>query len=86
MPEEKEESFTDVLHELEKNKFAKSVVEKLHEQSKLNMWITITAVIAVLLTILLLNYGGKLTEESNGWIIAAIVGYVFGRGSQNIRL
>lgn len=86
MPRNEEESLTDVLRELEKNKFAKSVLEKLHMQSKMNMWVTITSVLAVLVTILLLNWGGKLTEESNGWIIAAIVGYVFGRGSQNMRL
>lgn len=77
----KEETFTDILHELEKNKFAKLVMERWSEQSKRNMQTTITIVIAVLLTILLLNWGEKLSVESNGWIIAALIG-LFGRGSQ----
>jgi len=25
---------------------------------------------------------GKLTVESNGWILAALVGYLYGRGTQ----
>ena len=76
------ESIKELLHELEKNKFVKFVTEKLNEQAKLQKQTTLLIAIAVLGTILLLNWGSKLTPESNGWIIAALIGYLFGRGQK----
>jgi len=76
------ESVSDVLRELDNNKFAKAVMERLEIQSKRNMQTTLIIVLAVLATLLLLNWGEKLTSEANGWIIAALIGYLFGRGTQ----
>lgn len=78
-----DESLTEILHELEKNKFVKLLMERWHEQTKLRMQNTLIVVSAVLITILLLNFWGKLSMESNGWIIAALIGYLFGRSSPN---
>jgi hypothetical protein len=86
MPRNEEESFTDILRELDKNKFVRLILERWNEQAKRNMQTTIVIVLAVLATILILNWWGKLSVESNGWVIAALIGYLFGRGSQNMRL
>jgi cytochrome b len=68
-----------LLSMLEKTKFVKQFIEGWREQSKRNMQTTIIIVVAILATILLLNLLGKLSTESNGWIIAALIGYLFGR-------
>jgi hypothetical protein len=57
-------------------------MERWYERAKMNTIMTALIVFAVLLTILLLNWGGKLSMESNGWIIAALIGYLFGRVNQ----
>jgi len=75
-------SINELLHELEKNKFVKSLMNQWHELAKMRMQTTLLIVIVVLVTMLLLNLGGKLTPESNGWLLAALIGYLFGRGIQ----
>lgn len=81
------ESIIEVLHALEKSKFvkqlAKQFMENWREQSKRSMKTTTIIVIALLATILLLNLLGKLSMEANGWIIAALIGYLFGRSVQH---
>ena len=73
------ESIKKVLRELDKNKLVKFVVERWNEQAKLQKYATLAVVLAMLGTIILLNLWNKLTLESNGWIIAALMGYLFGR-------
>jgi xanthine/uracil permease len=74
------EQIKKVLQALEKSKLVKRVVEYWYEQPKIHARTTIIIVSLVLLTILLLNLMGKLSMESNGWIIALLLGYLFGRG------
>jgi len=76
------EGIKEILRELEKNKFCKFVAEQLSEQEKIQKITTILIIIAVLLTIVVLNWWNKLTPESNGWILAALIGYLFGRGQK----
>lgn len=76
------QSINELLRELENNKFVKSLTEHWHKLAEARMRTTLLIVFAVLATILLLNLGGKLTPESNGWILAALLGYLFGRGTQ----
>jgi len=71
------------LRELEKSKFAKFIAQRWDEQAKMRMKTTLLITCVVLATILLLNWGAKLSQEANGWLLAALVGYLFGRGSQN---
>ena len=82
MADDDYEGIRKVLQELDKNKFVKYLTDKLHEQSKMQMLTTAFIVSAVLAVLLLLNWGDKLTQESNGWIIAALMGYLFGRGQK----
>ena len=82
MAQDDYEGVKKLLQELEKSKFAKQCIDYWHEQAKMHMQTTLIIVAAVLITILLLNWGGKLTVESNGWIIAALLGYLFGRGQK----
>lgn len=82
MAKKNEESITEVLHELDKNQFIKQALASWLVQSKKKMWTTLAVVSAILVTVLLLNWGGKLSMESNGWILAALIGYLFGRGTQ----
>jgi len=74
------ERVKEVLQELEKSKFIKHIAEMWNEQAKLQKKATLVVVLAILSAIVLLNLWGKLTPESNGWIIAALIGYLFGRG------
>ena len=76
------EQINKILRELEKNKFVKLLMERWFERAKMSSIMTALTVFAILLTILLLNLMGKLTMESNGWIIAALIGYLFGRVNQ----
>ena len=82
MAQDDYEGIKNLLRELEKNKFAKHVAGLWDEQVKLQKKATLVVVLAVLVTIVLLNLWGKLTSESNGWIIAALIGYLFGRGQK----
>lgn len=75
----KEETVTDILQELKKNKFAKSALDKWSEHAKSNRQVTFLLVLAILITMLILNWCGKMTTESNGWLLAALIGYLFGR-------
>ncbi len=83
MEKDDAKSVNEILRELEKNKFVKMLMERWHELSKARMQTTTILVFAILITMLLLNLGGKLSTESNGWILAALIGYLFGRGTQN---
>ena len=82
MAKDDAESINKVLRELEKNKFVKRYMEQQRELSKAHMRTTIIIVGTILVTMLLLNWGGKLSMESNGWLLAALMGYLFGRGIQ----
>lgn len=77
-----DESLTELLQELDKNKFVKSIAEKWQEQSKTNAKLTLILVAALLVTMLVLNWWGKLSMESNGWLLAALIGYLFGRSQK----
>ncbi len=76
------EGIKKVLQEFERNKFVRFLSEQWSEQAKLQAQATLLIVLAVLGTIVILNWWGKLTPESNGWIIAALIGYLFGRGQK----
>ncbi len=76
------ESINELLKGLEKNKFVKSVMQNWHDLARVRMRTSLILVFAVLGTMLLLNLIGKLSIESNGWILAALIGYLFGRGTQ----
>ena len=80
MAQDDYESVKEILRELEKNKFVKHVADMWGEQAKLKKKTTMVVVLAILAVILILNWWSKLTPESNGWIIAALIGYLFGRG------
>jgi len=76
------EKINKVLRQLEKSKFVKHLAELWAGQERLQKYTTLFVVLAVLGTIIVLNWWGKLTPESNGWIIAALIGYLFGRGQK----
>ncbi|MEM4255217.1 MAG: hypothetical protein QXR53_02715 [Candidatus Norongarragalinales archaeon] len=77
-----DERLTDVLRELDKNKFARMVADRWYDLSKQNAKMTTIIVFAVLATVLILNWQEKLTMETNGWVIASLIGYLFGRGQK----
>jgi divalent metal cation (Fe/Co/Zn/Cd) transporter len=75
------EGIKNILHELEKNRLVKKLEKDWHELSKMAMYTDIVLLCIVLITILLLNWLGKLSNEANGWLLAALIGYIFGRGA-----
>ncbi len=68
-----EESFVDILRELDKNKFARQIADKIEQLQKESAKLNFLLIIGAFTTIIFLNYMNKLSMESNGWIIAGSV-------------